>query len=59
MDQVLAMPTRNDFEASFADFTARARTQGFAFWRGLLVGFLAGFPLGHIAVFGEGLFGLV
>lgn len=46
------------FEASSADFVARARSDGWGFWRGLVVGFAAGFPLAYIAATGEVLWGI-
>ena len=56
-----AVETARDefFVASKADFLARARADGWNFWRGMVVGFLAGFPLTYIAVNGEFLPGIL
>jgi hypothetical protein len=44
---------RKLFEVSAYDFNARARAEGWGFWRGLAVGFLCGFLLTYVAVTGE------
>ncbi len=43
------------FEASIRDFTEQAGSLGWPFWRGVAVGFLAAFPLAHLALAGDGL----
>lgn len=47
------------FEASIQDFTKQAGSLGWPFWRGVALGFLAAFPLAHLAVAGDTLLGLV
>lgn len=41
------------FVASKEDFVARMTAGGWGFWRGMVLGFLAGFPFAYIAVHGE------
>ncbi len=47
------------FVASKADFMHRAQAEGWSFWRGMVVGFLSGFPLAWIATHGELLPGIL
>ncbi len=46
------------FEVSKADFVRKAREMGWPFWRGVLIGFVAAFPMAYIAVAGESFMGL-
>lgn len=48
---------RERFDVSAADFAQRARQAGWPFWRGVVIGFLAAFPIASIA-FGNGFMGL-
>ncbi|MDB5511087.1 MAG: hypothetical protein JWR08_570 [Enterovirga sp.] len=59
MTQALATLSRQPvFEASLDDIKKQMRTDGWGFWRGVVIGFLSSFPLAHIAVAGEVAFGL-
>lgn len=59
MTQALATLSRQHvFEASFDDIRKQAKANGWTFWRGVVLGFLAAFPLAHIAIAGEVAFGL-
>ncbi|MBM0206531.1 hypothetical protein JNW90_28645 [Micromonospora sp. STR1s_5] len=44
---------RELIEVSPSDFSARAKMEGWAFWRGTAVGFCAGLPLTYVAVTGQ------
>jgi hypothetical protein len=53
-----AMPAssnRDDF--TIAEFKQMARSQGWVFWRGVLIGFVAAFPIAYLALVGEKLLG--
>lgn len=41
------------FRASRADFLAQLSEGGWAFWRGVAVGFMASYPLAYIAMNGQ------
>lgn len=44
---------RDEFHVSAHDFLVRARRDGWPFWRGMMVGFAAGFPLAYFAIMGR------
>lgn len=46
------------FDVSTADFRQKAREVGWPFWRGVVVGFLAAFPIAYIALGGDSFLGL-
>lgn len=46
------------FDVSVRDFRTRANAFGWPFWRGVLVGFAAAFPIAYVAIVGESFFGL-
>lgn len=58
MAQALEIKRPVYFEASMADLKAQAEADGWSFWRGVTVGFLASFPIAQIAATG-GFFGLI
>ena len=50
-----ASRSRDDF--TIAEFKQMARSGGWTFWRGVLVGFVASFPIAYLAIVGEKLLG--
>lgn len=44
---------REGFEVSARDFRERARAFGWPFWRGVIVGFVASFPIAYTAMVGD------
>lgn len=59
IERIAAPNSAPFFIASTDDLKARARTGGWAFWRGVLVGFLAAFPIASLAAMGQMLPGIV
>lgn len=58
MDQAISQTRPAYFEASMSDFRSQAKSLGWGFWRGIVVGFVAAFPLAYLAVAGETFFSL-
>ena len=48
-----ALPSE-DF--TVAEFSRKAKVEGWAFWRGVAIGFCAAFPLAYMAFGGENIF---
>lgn len=49
------LPLSSD-DFTVAEFSRKAKSEGWAFWRGVAVGFCAAFPLAYMAFGGENIF---
>jgi hypothetical protein len=52
-----APASRNRDDFTVAEFKQMARIGGWTFWRGVLIGFVAAFPIAYLALVGEKLLG--
>jgi hypothetical protein len=48
-----SMPS-NDF--TVAEFSQKAKSEGWSFWRGVVIGFCTAFPLAYMAFGGDNIF---
>lgn len=56
MSAVIARLTTPTDDFTLAEFRAKARAEGWEFWRGVAVGFCAAFPLAFMALGGPNIF---